>query len=132
VLHPAFATWQGFRDGQAALKTLNNYEKEMIMTKDLSFNDLRHTAERLGQLIDAIQTGVGYQHKLSGKGKNLKAIAVALDLIGNTPNATINSRALDAWREEVDTARKAIKVVTKEILSRHREEDDDNLRDIPY
>lgn len=93
-----------------------------------SFEDIKRTARRVGELLEAVQKGGSYDSRINGKGQKLLDIATALRLIAETPNASINREALDIWSAEIDKAHTAFETWSKEQLTLETGPEDDEIR----
>lgn len=100
-----------------------------------AFVQLKRTAGQITKSLDPILSKC-YVSEIREKVETVKAIHTALELISNTPNASVSRSALEAWGKQVDEAKEAIQkwaksLVTPEGESR-RESDYETDDDIPY
>jgi len=94
-----------------------------------SFDEIKNTAMRIGTILEAIKKSGHYDSRIHHKGHRLITIANSLNLIAETPNASINSEALATWSGEIDKAIAGFEEWIKDQLKTTTEEcDDDEIK----
>jgi hypothetical protein len=100
-----------------------------------AFVQLKRTAAQIANRLDPIVSKT-YVGELRGKVETVKAIHTALELISNTPNATVSRSALEAWRKQIDETKEAVQKWAKGLVTLEgeptHESDFDFDEDIPY
>lgn len=100
-----------------------------------AFVQLKRTAAQIAESCDPITSKV-YVGELREKVQTVKAIHTALELISNTPNASVSRSALEAWGKQVYEAKEAVHSWAKGLVTPEgesaRESDNDSDNDIDF
>ena len=100
-----------------------------------AFVQLKRTAAQISNSLDPILSKC-YLSEIREKVQTVKAIHTALELISNTPNASVSRSALEAWGKQVDEAKEAIQNWAKSLVTPEgeskREADYDSDDHIPF
>jgi chaperonin GroEL (HSP60 family) len=100
-----------------------------------AFVQLKRTAAQISEKCDLITSKV-YIGDIREHVLKAKAIHTALELISNTPNASVSRSALEAWGKQIDEAKEAIQKWAKGLFTPEgestRESDFPSDEEIPY
>lgn len=97
-----------------------------------SFDETRRLAKHLGQRIKLIEEKMPFSGDLHRRGATLLTISDSMSLIADTPNASFNDTALEAFNREVDQAIEAIKEWGRKLLRPDGEDNDEWDDEIPF
>src|SRR4051812_37686445 len=86
-------------------------------TKKRTFDETRRLAGHLGRKLKVIEEKMDYSRHISGKSGQLLAIHTAMTLLAETPNASVNAEALQAFDRHVDEAVESIRAWAKEQIA---------------
>ncbi|WP_435008026.1 hypothetical protein P12x_005293 [Tundrisphaera lichenicola] len=106
----------------------------MSKKKHPKFNEVKKVAKLLAERFKCLESAM-YFTTLSTKASRIREISTTLEVIANTPNATINRDALEAWQADIRDAHKDLKSWCKGILKfgdATKEEDDGDWGGIPF